>query len=197
MAKGSGLNDVMCFDYSEEGIYSDARVKEVAWHRHYGRFWIQSMGFCDWMWPSFVNFTNMRDNDYEGASPGYEVELFNAVTGRDLTYEESLDLGHKMLLIDRAIWVLQGREREDEQFASYVHDLPVDTPYPLPVYEGGTWSYSQNLGRTLDREKFESVKDRFYEIQGWNEKGYPKKSELEKYGLHDVIEALDAVGKLG
>lgn len=196
VAKGTGLEDPLCFDYSEKGIYSDEKVRAVSWHRHYGRFWIQSMGLCDWMWPSLVNFTNMTDTDYAGVSPAFEVELFKAVTGRDdFTYEKSLELGHKQLLLDRAIWVLQGREPETEQLADYVFELPTDTPYQLPVYENGTWSYSDCLGRTLDRAKFKDVQQRFYASEGWSERGYPKREVLEQFGLADVADVLAAAGK--
>lgn len=195
LAKGTGLNDPMCFDYSEEGIYSDAKVRTVSWHRHYGRLWIQSLGLCDFMWPNLVNFTNMTPDDYAGVSPDYEVQLLKAVTGREITYEESLDLGHKQLLLDRAIWVLQGREREHEQLADYVFELPTDTPYQLPVFENGEWSFSDCLGRTLDRDKFKTVQDRFYAIEGWSEKGYPKRDTLEQFNLKDVADALETAGK--
>ena len=138
----------------------------------------------------------MTDTDYAGVSPGFEVELFKAVTGRDdFTYEKSLELGHKQLLVDRAIWVLQGREPETEQLADYVFELPTDTPYQLPVCENGTWSYSDCLGRTLDREKFKGVQQSFYAGEGWSEKGYPKREVLEQMNLAEVADALDAAGK--
>ena len=41
------------------------------------------------------------------------------------------------------------------------------------------------------------MKTRLYALEGWSEQGYPMKGELEGYGLSDVAQALDAVGKLG
>ena len=40
--------DVFMMDYGEgpTGIYSEHKVKQVAWHRHYERFWIDCTGFC-------------------------------------------------------------------------------------------------------------------------------------------------------
>lgn len=197
MAEGSGLGDPMCFDYSAEGIYSDKRLEACSWVRHYTRFWTHSTGLCDWMWPNFVNFSNWRPDDFAGVSPDAEVDMFQAVTGRDLSYEESLDYGRKFYLLDRAIWVMQGREREDEVFASYVYDQETDVPYVLPVYEDGKWVWSTCLGRKLDRDRFEDVKTRIYAMEGWSEKGYPKREELEKYGMSDVAAALEKIGKLG
>lgn len=197
IVKATGLDDPMCYNYSAEGIYADPKLKAVSWIRHYSRFWTNSTGLCDWMWPSLINFANWNPDDFAGMSPEAEVAMFKAVTGRDMGYEESLDYGRKFYLIDRAIWVLQGRERDDEKFASYVYDLPTDTPYVLPVYEDGAWTWSTNLGRTLDREKFEDVKTRLYALEGWSERGYPLKEELDRYGLPEVAAALESVGKIG
>lgn len=197
LAEAVGLDDPFCYDYSAEGVYSDAKLRAVSWHRHYGRFWIQSMGMCDWAWPNLVNYVNFRTDDHKGATPDYEVAFFQAVTGQDLSYEQSLELGRKMLMLDRAIWVLQGRERDDEQLAEYVFKVPTTAFYPLPVCEDGTWSFSPCIGRTLDHDRFEDVKTRFYGLEGWDDRGYPKRSELASMGLDEVAAALEAVGKIG
>lgn len=196
VAEETGL-DPLGFDYSEEGIYSDAKLNAVAWLRHYSRFWRDSSGLCDWLWPSFINFANWNPDDYGGASPEGEVNMWHAVTGQDLSFEESIDMGKKFLLLDRAIWVMQGREREQEKFVEYVYNVPTDIGYVLPVFENGEWKWSTCLGRVLDREKFEAVKPRYYKLHGWSEQGYPQKEELQRYGLDDVAQTLDAAGKLG
>lgn len=84
LADQSGLGDPMCFDWSEEGIYSDARVREIHWNRAYGRFWLQSLGMCDWVWPNFISRKHTAETGSTyGATPEYEVKFFQAVTGRD------------------------------------------------------------------------------------------------------------------
>src|SRR5574340_172475 len=129
IAEATGLGNPDGYDYSAEGIYSDAKLKAVAWHRHYSRFWIQSMLFCDWAWPQLVGY----NNDGQGATPDYEVRIYKAVTGKDLTYEDSLEMGRKIWNLGRAIWTLQGRTREMEVFTNYVYDVPTSAPYPLPI----------------------------------------------------------------
>ncbi len=47
----------------ENGIYSHHKAKMVAWHRHYTRFWKQSILYCDWM---FANFTSHIKPDHSG-----------------------------------------------------------------------------------------------------------------------------------
>jgi aldehyde:ferredoxin oxidoreductase len=68
IAKATGVNDPKGWDYSNEGIYGDAKLQAVAWHRHYGRFWLQSMGMCDWAWPNLINYNGgpLRTEDLQG-----------------------------------------------------------------------------------------------------------------------------------
>ena len=77
LADQSGLGDPLCFDWSEEGIYTDARVREIHWNRAYGRFWLQSLGMCDWVWPDFV-----RGKFEDFKSRFYVHEGFEESTGR-------------------------------------------------------------------------------------------------------------------
>ena len=194
-AEATGVGDPDGWDYSAEGIYADPKLKAVAWHRHYGRFWIQSMLFCDWAWPQLVAYNNEGG---VGATPDYEVRIYKAVTGEDLTYEDSLEIGRKIWNLGRAIWTLQGRTREMEVFTNYVYDVATSAPYFLPAKENGEWTYSICLDRKLDREKFESVKDRFYALEGWGvDTGWPTRAGLSELGLDYVADELEKNGKLG
>lgn len=199
LADQTGLGDPACFDWSEEGIYSDARVREIHWHRSYGRFWLQSLGMCDWVWPNFITHKHEAETGSTyGATPEYEVQFFNAITGSDLTYERSIELGHKFWVLDRAIWTLQGRHRDQEVFTNYYYDVKTKKPYALPVRENGAWSYSKCQGRSLDRDKFEDFKTRFYKNEGFDEStGRPTRECLEKLDLDFAANALESAGKLG
>jgi aldehyde:ferredoxin oxidoreductase len=188
-------NDPMMLNYSEEGIYSDAKVKMIAWHRHYTRFYKQSLLFCDW---AYANFINPSSKDGKGYTPEAEPKFYNAVSGKDMTFEEGMEMGRKIWNLDRAIWILQGRHRDQEVFSGYVYDVPTGAPYVLPIYKDGAWSYDPCLGRKLDRAKFEDWKTRYYAFEGWDTKtGWPKKDTLSKLGLDNVAAALESAGKLG
>ena len=66
------------------------------------------------------------------------------------------------------------------------------------VFEDREWSYSLCQGRTLDREKFEDFKSRFYVHEGFEEStGRPTRAGLETLGLGFAADALEAAGKLG
>ena len=189
--------DPFMFDYSEgpTGIYSDHRVKTIAWHRHYSRFWIQSTLFCDWVWPLF--FTP-NTPDRSGATPDGEPRFLNAVTGRNVSFADGVEIGRKIWNIDRSLWILQGRHRDMEVFAGYIYNVPTSKPYYLPVHENGKWSYGACVGRVLNREKFEAWKTKYYEFEGWNSSnGWPKRKTLESMGLDKIADTLQIGGKLG
>ena len=83
-------------------------------------------------------------------------------------------------------------------FTNYVYDVKTTKPFPLVVFEDGKWSYSLCQGRTLDRDKFEDFKTRFYAHEGFKEStGRPTRSGLEALGLGFAADKLEAAGKLG
>jgi aldehyde:ferredoxin oxidoreductase len=187
--------DPMMINYSEEGIYSDAKVKMIAWHRHYTRFFKQSLGFCDW---AYANFINPSSKNGEGYTPEAEPKFYNAVSGKHITFEDGMEMGRKIWNLDRAIWALQGRHRDQEVFSGYVYDLKTDVPYMLPIFKDGVWSYDPCMGRKLDRTKFEDWKTRYFTFEGWDPKtGWPTQETLSKLGLDNVAAELKAAGKLG
>lgn len=188
--------DVFMLDYGEgpTGIYSDHKVKQVAWHRHYERFWIDCTGFCGWRWPMF--FTN-NTVDKRGATPEAEPKFFNAVTGKNISFADGMETGRKIWTLDKAIWVLQGRHRDQEVFPDYIYNVP-SKEHRMPVYENGKWSYAENSGRKLDRNKFEEWKTKFYEFEGFNSaNGWPKRATLEALGMRKVADVLQSKNKLG
>jgi aldehyde:ferredoxin oxidoreductase len=193
--------DPFMFDYSEgpTGIYSASMAKTVAWHRHYSRFWSQSIGLCDFVWPDFIN---VNAPDMLGATPEGEPKFFNAVTGKGMSFVDGIEIGRKTWNLDRAIWVLQGRHRDMEVHSGYVYTVPVTSPRPsphlLPVYENGEWKYSECLGRTLDKARFEEWKTKYFELEGWDtSSGWPTKITLEELGLGKVADELQNKRKLG
>lgn len=186
----------------ETGVFSIHKAKKVAFHRHYTRFWKQSMLFCDWAFP---NFFNAQTPDWVGFTPDAELQSYQAVTGKSLTYAESIELGRKIWNLDNAIWVLQGRHRDMVKFAPFMNKPRAegvgghyDGAYP--VYENGSWRQeNENLmGMYLDAQGVEDWKTHFYTLEGWNTStGWPTRSTLNGLGLGNVADALAAAGKLG
>jgi len=187
-------------DFSESNIYSESMAKLVAWQRYYTRFWKQSMLFCDARWPDFVN---IHRPDKIGSTGIAEPKYVKAVTGKDFSFEDGINLGRKIWNLDHAIWTLQGRHRDMVHFADNVYEkwplFPADVPNAfMPGKENGKWDYYGYSYRKLNRDKFDEFKTRFYERQGWDTAtGYPTRSALEPLGLGYVADELEKNGKLG
>jgi aldehyde:ferredoxin oxidoreductase len=196
------FNDPMMVNYSDEGIYSESMAKTLAWHRHYTRFYKQSMLFCDWAWADFVN---PYGPDHEGMTGEGENRFMNAVTGKEMTFEEGIEVGRRIWNLDRAIWALQGRHRDVEKFAAYIYETGAapgtttyEAPYTMPVFENNEWAYKSVAGRKLDAAKFEQFKTLYYTLEGWDPaSGWATRETLEKLDLANVADALEKAGKLG
>jgi len=193
-------DDPDMLDFSENNIYSEHMAKLVAWQRYYTRFWKQSMLFCDSRWPDFIN---IHSPDKIGSIGVAEPKYIKAVTGKDFSFLDGINLGKKIWNLDHAIWTLQGRHRDMVHFAENIYKrrsfFPVDVPDAhLPGKENGKWDYHGYSKRTLDREKFDEFKTIFYRLQGWDTAtGYPARAVLEELGLGYVADELEKEGKLG
>tara|TARA_B100002003_G_scaffold217820_1_gene218345 strand:- start:3878 stop:6541 length:2664 start_codon:yes stop_codon:yes gene_type:complete len=182
--------DMQMLDYSTENMYSAHIAKLVAWHRHYTRFWKQSTLLCDWRWPDFMN---AYDPHLIGSTGEAEPTFLNAVTGRDFTFLDGIEMGRKIWNLDQSIWTLQGRHRDDVHFADYVYSSNyANTNHFLPGKIDGQWTYFNAVNRNVDRSKFEEFKTLFYQLEGWSTAtGYPTRSTLESLGLKAVADELE------
>ena len=190
-ADGSNMKDAM-----ENGIYSRHKAKLVAWHRHYTRFWKQSVQYCDWVYPSF---TSEHKPHHSGFTPEAEPKFYNAVTGKELSFAEGMEVGRRIWNLDRAIWILQGRHRNMENPAEFLFKPGAACPKPLPVYQNGRWYLDVPLENMfLDKNGVETFKTRYYELEGWDpETGWPNRDTLEELGLRKVADELEKMGRLG
>jgi aldehyde:ferredoxin oxidoreductase len=191
--------DYLMLDYGTENMYSEHIAKLVAWHRYYTRFWKQSALFCDWRWPDFIN---PYASNKVGSTGESEPKFLNAVTGKNFTFLDGIELGKKIWNLDHATWTLQGRHRDIVHFADYIYRVPYAgfsfMPSSMPSRKNGKWEYTDMYGRCIDREKFEEFKTRFYQLEGWDpDTGYPRRSTLTSLNLEYVGDELEKNGKLG
>ena len=188
-------DDPYLLDYGvgPTGMYHDSKIRMTAWVKHYEKMW-NGMGFCGWRWPQCI--TN-NTADRKGATPNAEPRFWNAITGQNMTFTQSMEMGHKIFTLDRAIWNIQGRTKEMEVFPDYIYDQPSSGSIQ-PMIIDGKWIYDNGRGRQLDRAKFEDFKERFYKFEGWNPaNSYPTRETLEKMGMRNVADILQSKGKLG
>ncbi|MCJ7832772.1 MAG: aldehyde ferredoxin oxidoreductase C-terminal domain-containing protein, partial [Deltaproteobacteria bacterium] len=131
-----------------------------------------------------------------------EPKYLKAVTGKNFSFLDGINLGRKIWNLDNAIWTLQGRHRDMVHFADIIYektpDWDADGKAYMPGIENGEWDYHYYAKRTLDRKKFDVFKTRFYRLQGWDIKtGWPKRNTLKSLELNHVAEVLKRKGKLG
>ncbi len=122
--------------------------------------------------------------------PGMDIQIFesralSAVTGEHYDVARLWEAAEKIWQLRRAIMVLrEDRRREDDDIGQAWFERLL----------GG----SETLAAPLDREKWEALKDRYYELRGWNvETGRPTRAKLEALGLKAVADRLAAAGRLG
>jgi len=192
-------DDPLMFDFSVEGMYSEHMAKLVSWQRYYTRFYKQSLLFCDTRWPDFVN---PRAPGWVGLTGEAEPKFLKAVTGRDLTYLEGIELGQKIWNLDNAIWSLQGRHRDMVHFTGVHYELPGygydGGGSQYPAMKDGKWERISVKETHLDKDRFEDFKTEFYKVQGWDTStGLPTRNTLADMGLDHVADELEAQGKLG
>ena len=193
--------DPMMCDFSDVGMYSDAMVKTVSWHRAYTRFWKQSGIYCDW---GIADWINPYCEGGNGKTPEIEPKFYNAVTGQNLTFEDGIKIGTKIWNLDRAIWCLHGRTRDGDKLDEWqfvtgapATDVTYEVPYIMTCFENGEWSYKDVSGRMLNHAKVEDWKTRYYAFEGWDTKtGVPTRATLEKLGLAKVADELAAAKKV-
>jgi aldehyde:ferredoxin oxidoreductase len=198
-------DDAFMFDYSwqgeqayKTGIYSDHKAKFVAWHQHYASYYKESILLCDWV---FGNFYNPASQGYRGASSQAEPAFINAVTAKELSFVDGIQIGRKIWNLVRAIFVMQGRNRDIEKFSGYMYKPGASCAHnqpSLPVYDGAEWNWKNCSDLYLSEEGVERWKTAFYDVEGWNPgTGYPKRETLEGLGLRHIADTLQARGKLG
>jgi aldehyde:ferredoxin oxidoreductase len=193
-----------CVDYSTKNIYSDEVLNLTRWFIHYGRFWKNSALFCDLRWADLFDTNAPGDIGATGDPDVGEQVYWNAVTGENIAFLDGLEKGYRIFMLDRAIWALQGRHRDQEVFSDYIYETINEDAEFFPFYfwpatdEHGIWEYRDILRRSLDREKMEEWKTRFYQAEGLDPKtGRPTRTTLEKLGMSEIADALESAGKLG
>jgi aldehyde:ferredoxin oxidoreductase len=160
-------------------------------------FYKESMLFCDWV---FANAYSESAKDGRGATPEAEPVLINAVTGQDMRFVDGIEAGRKTWNLIRAIFTVQGKNRDTEKFSGYMYKPGASRAHyqpSLPVYDGRKWDWTDCGELYLSHDGLEQWKTAFYRFEGWDpHTGHPKRSTLEKLGLARVADVLANRGKL-
>jgi len=143
-----------------------------------------------------------QQEDHVG-DPTLVPQLFQTVTGRDLSEDDYYRLGERSVNLQRAIMGREGRVgREEDTLGEFNFTEPVETSESVfgmfsPNLElpGAGDEIISRKGKTLDRREFERMKDEFYLLRGWDVgSGMQTKEKLQELGMSFLCSEM---GKLG
>ena len=129
-----------------------------------------------------------KERNYKG-DLDLQADFMTAVTGETYTQAGLQETGEKITL--RAMTAISFQlncgsanlRQEHDAICDWVFDKEPD----FQAFEEGTTK--------LDRADMEKAKDMFYEVYGWDkETGVPTRETLEKFGLSDMADDLEARG---
>ncbi len=143
---------------------------------------------CDFSWPMIA----VKHSEEHIGDPTLPSQVFSAVTGREMDEQELDKIGERVFNLQRAILVREGHSgREDDSLPDFHYTVPLPK-YPglNPECEvpGKDGKIIPRMGAVIDREKFEKMKDEYYQLRGWDVKsGLQTKAKLIGLGLEDII----------
>ena len=150
----------------------EGKAEKAIGYQRYARM-LDSLLWCEWNTTAFSCYTPDKIGDWN-LSPFY-----SAVTGINKTYEDLfITAADRILNLERAIAVREGRRREDEWFVDRVFEIE----------QNKTWLTKEKLSETLDK---------YYTLMGWDvATGIPTRARLEGLGLTEVANDLEERGLL-
>ena len=109
------------------------------------------------------------------------LRLLRAATGVSFTFEQLWEAADRVYALIRAFWI---RERGEW---SRLMDWPPRKWFEKPLTRGPL------RGAKLDLDGYSAMLSWYYEERGWDERGVPRRSTLEKLGLEDVASTLEGI----
>ena len=157
----------------------------------------ESLILCDYAWPIFTTFLGDHVGD-----PSVESKILSAVTGKEIDEEGLYCIGETIFNLQRAILAREGhRGRDSDTIPEAFFTIPLEEAFaveynnPECLAPGEDGEAISRKGAVVDREKFERMKDEYYQLRGWDvATGLQKKTTLEELGLQDITKDLEQRG---
>ncbi len=130
---------------------------------------------CDNLFPFLFD---QNKPDHVGDT-SLESKLFSAVTGEELSEQDSYRIGDKLVNLERAIAARDGRNRTDDILYDHYYET------------------TDSADRFYSKESLEKAKDAFFNLMGWDvETGVPTRERLMQLGYTEVADELEKRGFL-
>jgi len=157
---------------------------------------IECLILCNFLWPIMEND---HTEDHVG-DPTLESRILSVVIGKEISEEGLYEIGERVFNLQRAILVREGhRGREFDNLPDFFFTVPLDYDQANPecIVPGRDGEVTSRKGAVVDREKFERMKDEYYEFRKWDvATGLQTRSNLENLALADVAHDLEGRGLL-
>jgi aldehyde:ferredoxin oxidoreductase len=153
-----------------------------------------SLLLCDFAWPIMES----RNTPDHTGDPTLESRIFSAVTGIETDEAGLHAYGERNFNLQRGVLLREGwQAKENDVPAEFNFTEPVQTHMLNPelIVPGPTEEPVSVRGSVLDRQKFERMREEFYELRGWDpETGLQAVETLERLGLSDMLAELEPRG---
>jgi len=114
---------------------------------------------------------------------GFELDWYpryiKAATGLTMTFEDIFEVSDRIYTLIRAFWVREFGKQWNSSM-----DMVPNRWFNDPLTKGPL------KGAKLDTSKYENMLQMYYRKRGWDSRGKPTKSTLNKLGLADVAQEL-------
>jgi len=132
----------------------EGKAKMVVWLEHSNAV-SDSLELCKFAGPWIQLDHGYMPEDY--------AKLLHAVTGVEVTGDQVMKMGEKIINIERLFNLREGITREDDSVVSRL----LDEPSPSGPFKG----------KHLTRAEFNKMLDEYYELRGWSKEGIPPNPE--------------------
>ena len=117
-----------------------------------------------------------------------ESQYYSAITGKEVTEEELDFMAERSIQLSRAMTVKTYGSRDMRNEHDVIPEYAYNSEPDVPVFTEGTVK--------MEKEDWQLALSLFYKEFGWDENGAPTRETLEKFGLKDVADDLEASGLL-
>jgi aldehyde:ferredoxin oxidoreductase len=102
------------------------------------------------------------------------AELLSSATGLEIDGEGLMKAGERIFNVEKAFNLREGLRRKDDALSDRY------------FFE------KTELGKTsgLNRARFETMLDEYYEARGWDQEGFPAEETLKRLNLEDIARQL-------
>jgi len=149
---------------------------------------------CDFKYPML----DVRNSEDHEGDPGLESRILSAVIGKEIDEHALYRIGERVLNLQRAVLLREGhRARQDDHLPEdwYTKPLEWHAADPECLAPGKDGTPMSRLGAVVDRQKFEKMRDEYYQLRGWDvATGLQTRQTLEDLELNDIAEDLDRRG---